>query len=152
MLEIGTAIGYSAFCFAQGNDVHVTTIDMDTTHADIAKEMWTQRKVESLISCLVGQSGDVLPTLTDTYDIVFFDGFAPNPDEIKEYIRLLSENGVLITTNLSWNKTAPEYLATLEKFHLHTIHHDDTAFSSLNQDRITLCSELWETIAPTPRG
>lgn len=146
MLEIGTAIGYSAFCFAVNNpEVHITTIDMEPTHADIASSIWKERGVDSQITCVVGKSQEVLPTLTEIYDIVFFDGFAPNPDEVADYVRLLTTDGLIISTNLSWNATTKDYIVAINSFGLSTDQHDDTAFSSTSLEVLAQCNQLWNT-------
>lgn len=144
VLEIGTAIGYSAYCFAANSkDVHVTTIDMKSEHEDIAKMHWTNLGVESQITMLIGHSQDVIPELTQKFDIIFFDGYAPNPEEVDLYVEKLNEDGVLITTNLSWNKTAAEYMEKLNQTSLITTQLFDTAFSSKSQTKIDEYCEIW---------
>lgn len=144
VLEIGTAIGYSAFCFADGNDVEVFTIDMVEEHGGISNDLWTKQGVGEQITFLLGKSADVLPTLSQQFDIVFFDGFAPNPEEVKQYDSVLKNDGLLISTNLSWNSTTPRYIKEIEDTGMETLQFDDTAFSSRNKNILKKCVDLWE--------
>ena len=144
VLEIGTAVGYSAYCFAADNDVNVITIDMVEEHHNIAEENWQRFNVTNQIEMKIGRSQDILPTIEQKFDIVFFDGFAPNPDEVSEYSRLVGDKGLLITTNHSWNNTTTDFLNELEKNGLEHVLKTDTAFSSREKNKIKMCVELWE--------
>jgi len=93
---------------------------------------------------ITGNSQDVLPTLNQNFDIVFFDGFAPNPNEVNQYCRLVGESGLLITTNHSWNKSTPEFIQEIENNDLNCVLKADTAFSSRDQNKVEMCVELWE--------
>ena len=144
VLEIGTAIGYSAYCFAYCNNVSVVTIDMVEQHREIAENNWRDLDVANQIEMITGNSQDVLPTLNQNFDIVFFDGFAPNPNEVNQYCRLVGESGLLITTNHSWNKSTPEFIQEIENNDLNCVLKADTAFSSRDQNKVEMCVELWE--------
>ena len=150
ILEIGTAVGYSAFCFARANNlVTVDTIDIHQEHLDIALRNWKECEVDKQISAILGKSSDVTNQLLQeqkTYDIVFFDAFSPNPDEVSSYINLLSHGALLITTNLelpSEINRVDEYLKLLNESNLETRVHGDIAFSSTNFERLQLCESLW---------
>lgn len=145
VLEIGTAIGYSAFSFATNNpEVNITTIDLIADHKDLAEKKWSEHGVANQITCVTGDALDVLPTLTETYDIIFFDGFAPDPKMVRDFVRLLGADGVLISSNLSWNDSAEQYLATIGGQGLATTQMDDTSFSSRDSARVALCAQLWK--------
>ena len=150
VLEIGTAIGYSAFCFARTNiQVKVDTIDIHQEHLDLAVKNWTDYKVEDQITPILGKSSEVIIKLQNenkAYDIIFFDAFSPNPDEVRTYIKLLSENALLITTNLelpSEINRVHEYLRLLDESDLETKVNEDVAFSSTNRQSLMLCKSLW---------
>ena len=150
VLEIGTAIGYSAFCFARTNiQVKVDTIDIHQEHLDLAVKNWTDYKVEDQITPILGKSSEVIIKLQNenkAYDIIFFDAFSPNPDEVRTYIKLLSENALLITTNLelpSEVNRVDEYLSLLDESELETKVRGDISFSSMNKKNLELCETLW---------
>lgn len=150
VLEIGTAIGYSAFCFVRTNiQVKVDTIDIHQEHLDLAVKNWTDYKVEDQITPILGKSSEVIIKLQNenkAYDIIFFDAFSPNPDEVRTYIKLLSENALLITTNLelpSEVNRVDEYLSLLDESELETKVRGDISFSSMNKKNLELCETLW---------
>ena len=75
ILEVGTAIGYSALRMAEclGEGGHITTIELSDERADLAKAYIARSLHADAITVLCGDAAEVLPTLTDTYDFVFID-------------------------------------------------------------------------------
>ncbi|MFN8016100.1 MAG: hypothetical protein U0R17_05795 [Acidimicrobiia bacterium] len=132
VLEIGTGIGYSSTCLALDNDVKVTTIEMIEDHIEIAKKYWNNFSTENIYP-IMGKSLEVLPDLTDKFEMIFFDAFAPNPQEAELYLNLIDSKGIIVTTNISWNDTTQPYLKVFNDAGLFTIVNDDTAFSSFNE-------------------
>ena len=150
VLEIGTAVGYSAYCFAIANDnIQVDSIDMMVDHKETAEINWARYGINNRVKCLVGKSTEVVSTLVTKnkrYDIIFFDGFSPIPEEIDHYISLLNPKGLLITTNLelaSEINRVDEYLEKLSVTNMVTVNFGDTAFSSQDADVLEKCKLLW---------
>lgn len=74
ILEIGTAIGFSALLMAEhAPDAKITTIDRNPEMIGFAKENFAQFDSRKQITLLEGDAVDVLLTLTETYDFVFMD-------------------------------------------------------------------------------
>ncbi len=74
ILEIGTAVGYSACCMAHVlPDCHITTIEAFEKPAETARENIKRLGYEHQIDVLVGPAQDVLDTLEPGYDFVFID-------------------------------------------------------------------------------
>lgn len=74
ILEIGTAIGFSALLMAQHSPhAKITTIDRNPEMIGFAKENFEKFDSRKQITLLEGDAADVLSTLTDTYDFVFMD-------------------------------------------------------------------------------
>lgn len=75
ILEIGTAIGFSALLMAENSPKsHVTTIDRNEEMIGFAKENFAKYDQRQQIELLEGEAMDLLPTLPDdTYDFVFMD-------------------------------------------------------------------------------
>ena len=74
ILEIGTAIGFSALLMAEhAPKAKITTIDRNPEMIGFAKENFAQFDNRKQITLLEGDAVDVLSTLTDTYDFVFMD-------------------------------------------------------------------------------
>ena len=74
ILEIGTAIGFSALLMAQhAPEAKITTIDRNPEMIGFAKENFAKFDNRQQITLLEGDAVDVLSTLTETYDFVFMD-------------------------------------------------------------------------------
>ncbi|MTB64297.1 methyltransferase domain-containing protein [Streptococcus sp. zg-86] len=75
ILEIGTAIGYSALLMAENSPTSkITTIDRNEEMIGFAKENFAKYDQRNQIELVEGEAMDVLPTLADnSYDFVFMD-------------------------------------------------------------------------------
>lgn len=73
VLEIGTAIGYSAACFATICDCHVTTIELQEKMAQLAEKNLEKLGLSDRVNVLRGDARTVLETLTGPFDFVFID-------------------------------------------------------------------------------
>ena len=103
ILEIGSAIGYSAIKMALvSDDIKVTTIERDKERFDIALENINNFNLNDRINII---NEDALNTeLTDTYDLIFID--AAKSQYIKffeKFDKNLNINGVIVSDNLSFH-------------------------------------------------
>ena len=74
ILEIGTAIGFSALLMAEHSPKSkITTVDRNPEMIGFAKENFAKFDQRKQITLLEGDAVDVLSTLTETYDFVFMD-------------------------------------------------------------------------------
>ena len=74
ILEIGTAIGFSALLMAKhAPNAKITTIDRNPEMISFAKENFTKFDSRKQITLLEGDAVDILSTLTGNYDFVFMD-------------------------------------------------------------------------------
>lgn len=74
ILEIGTAIGFSALLMAQhAPEAKITTIDRNEEMIGLAKENLAKYDKRSQITLLEGDAVDLIGSLTETYDFVFMD-------------------------------------------------------------------------------
>lgn len=75
ILEIGTAIGFSALLMADNSPTSkITTIDRNEEMIGFAKENFAKFDQRQQIELLEGEAMDLLPTLPDAqYDFVFMD-------------------------------------------------------------------------------
>jgi predicted O-methyltransferase YrrM len=107
ILELGTALGYTALSFASGApDATVDTIERDPDHARLAREHIAAAGLDHRITVHEGDFATVLPTLDPGYDVAFFDGNTPTPALHKTLRGLLRTGGTLITANLNHGGTA----------------------------------------------
>ena len=101
VLEIGTAIGYSAINMALKNDISVTTIEKDTEMYKIALDNVKSANLENRIELINDDALEVNESLLGSFDLVFID--AAKAQSIKffeKYKNCLNEEGIIITDNL----------------------------------------------------
>jgi len=102
VVEVGTALGYTALSLATGApDAYVDTVEMDDEHVRLAREQIAAHGMSGQITVHHGAAEQVLPGLASgAYDVAFFDGFTPTAEVLAELRRLLRTGGVLIAGNL----------------------------------------------------
>ena len=103
ILEIGTAVGYSASCFVKysDEDVIVDTIELDEERAKQAVENVKKIGVDKNINIMIGNAVEILPTLTGEYDIVFIDAAKSKYSIfLEEGIRLIRNGGLILADNV----------------------------------------------------
>ena len=107
ILELGTALGYTALSFASGaRDATVDTIERDPEHARLARDNIAAAGMDHRITVHEGDFAAILPTLDPGYDVAFFDGHTPSPSLHKTLRGLLRTGGTLVTANLNHGGTA----------------------------------------------
>ncbi len=107
ILELGTALGYTALSFASGApDRTVDTVERDPEHVRLARENIAAAAMDHRIIVHEGDFAGILPGLDPGYDLAFFDGHTPSPALHKSVRGLLRTGGTLITANLSHGGTA----------------------------------------------
>jgi len=103
ILEIGTAVGYSAICFTQilKEDGFIDTIERDEERIAEAKENIKRAEVEDKINIYSGDAVEILPGINKKYDMVFIDAAKGKyPFFLKEALRMLKENGTILADNI----------------------------------------------------
>lgn len=103
ILEIGTAVGYSAICFSEflQESGIIDTIEREETRVAEARENVKKAEVEDKINILQGDAVEILPTLNDTYDVVFIDASKGKyPFFLKEALRMLAPKGIIFADNV----------------------------------------------------
>ena len=103
ILEIGTAVGYSAICFLIYIDENgiIDTIERDHDRVIEAKENIKRVEAQDRINILEGDAVEILPTLNNMYDAVFIDASKGKyPFFLKESVRMLNKNGIIFADNI----------------------------------------------------
>lgn len=103
ILEIGTAVGYSAMCFSKylAEDGLIDTIERDEERIEEAKQNFKKVEVENKINLYEGDAVEILPTLNEKYDVVFIDAAKGKyPFFLKEALRMLNEDGIIFADNI----------------------------------------------------
>lgn len=103
ILEIGTAIGYSAIRMASvDSDIKVTSIERDKERYDKALENINKMNLNDRINVIFGDAMDT--TVEGEYDLIFIDASKGHSiDFFLKYSKNLKDNGVIITDNLSFH-------------------------------------------------
>jgi caffeoyl-CoA O-methyltransferase len=106
ILEIGTYMGYSALCLAEGltEDGKIITLDVNEETNQIAKEFWAKSDLGSKIEARLGNALEIIPTLNETFDLVFIDADKQN---YLNYYNLvfpkLRIGGIVVADNVLWS-------------------------------------------------
>ena len=103
ILEIGTAVGYSAICFTEflAENGVIDTIERETDRVKEARENIKLAEVEDKINIYEGDAVEILPTLNNQYDVVFIDAAKGKyPFFLKEALRMINEDGIIFADNI----------------------------------------------------
>lgn len=103
ILEIGTAVGFSALFMAEYTPVscEIDTIENYEKRVPIARENFRRAGREGQITLLEGDAKDILPKLKSNYDFIFMDGAKGQYISfLPQVVRLLKPGGVLVSDNV----------------------------------------------------
>ena len=106
VLEIGTYLGYSALCFAEGlaENGKVITLDIQESTNRVAREFVAKTEYRDRIEFHLGVATEIIPTLPETFDLVFIDADKPN---YSNYYNLVFDRvrpgGFIIADNVLWS-------------------------------------------------
>ncbi len=103
ILEIGTAIGYSAIVMAEASkkDCEIITIERREDMVKLAKENLKRAGLDNRIKVLHGEAQEILPNIKDKFDLIFLDAAKGKYMEFLPYcIENLNDGGVIISDNV----------------------------------------------------
>lgn len=104
ILEIGTAIGYSALLMAHcGQGAKIKTLELSEERARTAQSFIDRSPYKDDIEIVVGDAGETLLSLaaTEMFDIVFIDAAKGQyPDYLQKILPHLNAGGVIVTDNV----------------------------------------------------
>ena len=103
ILEIGTAIGYSALIMAEttNEDTRITTIERNDEMVKLAHTNISNTIFKDKIKILQGEAEDILPHLSDTYDFIFLDAAKGQYLDFFNYcIGFLKPGGLIVSDNV----------------------------------------------------
>ncbi|MBP3464394.1 MAG: O-methyltransferase [Clostridia bacterium] len=103
ILEIGTAVGYSASMFAKNTDEDciIDTIEISEERAKEAQENIEKIGVKEKINIYIGNAVEILPTMNNEYDIVFIDAAKGKyPIFLEHAIRMIKNEGLILADNI----------------------------------------------------
>lgn len=106
ILEIGTYTGYSAICLAEGlrSDGKLITIDINEELESRVRSYFKESEYDSQIDFRIGDARKIIPTLTETFDLVFIDADKENYSVYYDLvIDKLPSGGVILADNVLWS-------------------------------------------------
>lgn len=103
ILEIGTAIGYSAIIMANNTskETKIISIERRNDMVKLAEENIKKHDYSNKIEILEGDAIEVLPTLKNKYDFIFLDAAKGHyMDFFTESMSLLRVGGIIVSDNV----------------------------------------------------
>lgn len=106
ILEVGSAIGYSALCMANvSNDISITTIERNIDSYNLALENFEKYDINKQIK-IINEDALKLDNIIfeNTFDLIFIDGAkAQSKNFVEKYESLLNNNGTMIVDNIDFH-------------------------------------------------
>lgn len=106
ILEIGTYTGYSALCLCEGlqKDGQLHTIDVNEELFTMQRRYFNKSGYGDLIIQHIGDAKTIVPTLNQTFDLVFIDA---EKKEYPQYFELVMEKtksgSIILSDNVLWS-------------------------------------------------
>ena len=103
ILEVGTAVGFSAILMAQyaPADCKIVTIENYEKRIPVAKENFKRAGKDEQITLIEGDAMQILPTLSGEFDMIFTDAAKGQYiNFMPDILRLLKSGGVLVSDNV----------------------------------------------------
>lgn len=103
ILEVGTAIGYSAILMARSteDDCSITTIERRKDMVDIARKNIDCAGYNGRIQVIHGDAQDILKDLKGKYDFIFLDAAKGHYlDFFNNCVKLLDLGGIIVSDNV----------------------------------------------------
>lgn len=119
ILEIGTAIGYSAILMSEFLEPggRIDTIERYDRMIELARENIKKAALEDAINVIAGDATEVLQCLDRQYDMIFLDAAKGQyPEFLPECLRMLKKGGILVSDNVLYKgMTANDELVVRRK-------------------------------------
>ena len=118
ILEIGTYTGYSALCLAEGiqSKGQLHTIDTNEELYDLQRKYFDKSDYGNQIFQHIGNALDIIPTINETFDLVFIDADKQNyPNYLDIILPKLKSGSVILSDNVLWTGKVIEPLMKGDK-------------------------------------
>ncbi|MGE0588016.1 MAG: O-methyltransferase [Cyclobacteriaceae bacterium] len=106
ILEIGTYTGYSAICMAEGMkpEGKLVTLDINEELENRVRDYFKEVGIEDRIDYRIGDAREIIPTLTNRFDLVFIDA---DKSSYGLYFDLvidkMNPGGFILADNVLWS-------------------------------------------------
>lgn len=117
VLEIGTYTGYSAICLAEGlqDGGKIHTIDINEELEFMVNTYIEKAGLKNTIINYIGDAIDIIPSLTEPFDLVFIDADKTNYSNYYDLVfDQVKPGGYIIADNVLWSGKIVEPTATLD--------------------------------------
>lgn len=118
ILEIGTYTGYSALCFVKGlaSNGILHTVEINDEYESMASKYFAEAGMQDKIIQHVGDAEEVVPTINETFDLVFLDAdkrkYIPHYNVVFPKVRI---GGIIIADNTLWAGKVVENVARTDE-------------------------------------
>ena len=146
ILEIGTFTGYSALALTRGLNKNglLVTIDINEEHEALAVKYFKKEGVDHKIKMIIGNALDIIPTLNESWDLVFIDADKVNYSKYFDLVYdRVKPGGWIIADNVLWSGKVLEKNNKPDK--------DTEAFISFN-DKIQADKRIENMLLPFRDG
>lgn len=106
IVEIGTFTGYATLCLAEGLDPKGTihTIDINEELYDLQRKYFDQSPYSQQIVQHIGPALDIIPQLSNGWDMVFIDADKKNyPNYFDAILPKMNKGGIILSDNVLWS-------------------------------------------------
>ena len=106
ILEIGTFTGYATLCLAEGlrENGFIYTIDINVELEDMVRSNFEKSDLNSKIKYQIGDAKEIIPSLNETFDLVFIDADKKNnATYYNMVIDKVRSGGLILVDNVLWS-------------------------------------------------
>jgi caffeoyl-CoA O-methyltransferase len=145
ILELGTYTGYSALAMSSAlpDDGKLITIDVNKETTALARSFWDRSKSGHKIVEKLGPGLEIIPTLTERFDLVFIDADKSNYlNYLKLALTKLSLGGIVVIDNCLWSGKVAN------------VNNNDEATKAIREvnDYVSESKDLYGTLLPIRDG
>jgi predicted O-methyltransferase YrrM len=134
ILECGTALGLTCIAMAEAQpQAHITSIDKNREALQLAQSNIAQMGRQNQIQLIHGLFLEVIKDLPGaSFDLTFFDGFAPGLTIFLELERVLKPGGLMVCGNLNLRGDVRKITTRMNNpcFYRSTSQHNDTIYGT----------------------
>ena len=145
ILEIGTFTGYATLCLAEGMQKNglIYTIDINEELEDMVRVNFKKSDFDPQIKYQIGDAKQIIPTLNETFDLVFIDADKKNNATYYEMIMdSVRSGGLILIDNVLWSGKVLDQEKTDQK----------TAFINNFNEMVSSDSRVEKLILPVRDG
>ena len=145
ILEIGTFTGYATLCLAEGlrENGFIYTIDINMELEDMVRSNFEKSDLNSKIKYQIGDAKEIIPSLNETFDLVFIDADKKNNGTYYNMIiDKVRSGGLILVDNVLWSGKVLDQEASDQK----------TSFISKFNEMVSADQRVEKLILPVRDG